>query len=114
MDSCIFCQIVKKEIPAEILYEDDRLVVFRDIKPAAPVHLLFVPKKHIPTLMDLSEEDARVIGHLHLVSVRLARDLGLVGRGFRMVTNSEKDGGQLIYHLHYHFLGGRPLQWPPG
>ena len=114
MQDCVFCKIVKKEIPAEIIYEDNDVMVFVDVKPVAPVHLLFIPKKHVPTVMDLEEEDASFIGKIHLVAAKIAKDYKLEDRGYRLVTNCKRDAGQLVYHIHYHFLAGRPFQWPPG
>lgn len=114
MQDCIFCKIVNKEIPAEIIYEDNQVLAFRDIKPAAPVHLLLIPKKHVETFFDLDQEDAEVIGQIQLAAGRLARDMGLTEKGFRLVSNCGKDAGQLVMHMHYHLLAGRPLEWPPG
>ncbi|MBF7082610.1 histidine triad nucleotide-binding protein [Desulfallas sp. Bu1-1] len=114
MQECIFCKIVKKEIPAEIIYEDDNVLAFKDIQPAAPIHLLFIPKKHIPTFFDLQPEDDKIMGEVQRAAAVVAGDLGLAERGFRLVANCMKDAGQLVFHLHYHFLAGRELQWPPG
>lgn len=114
MQECVFCKIVNKEIPAEIVYEDDNILAFRDIEPAAPVHLLFIPKKHIPTFFDLQPEDDVLMGQVQRAAAVVAKDLGLSQKGFRLVTNCMKDAGQLVFHLHYHFLAGRSLQWPPG
>jgi histidine triad (HIT) family protein len=114
MQDCIFCKIVKKEIPAEIVYEDEHVMAFKDIHPAAPVHLLLIPKKHIPTFFDLTDEDVSIIGRVQLAAARVARQLNLEEKGFRLVSNCKEDAGQLIFHIHYHLLGGRALQWPPG
>lgn len=113
MQDCIFCKIVKKEIPAGIVYENDSVLVFKDINPAAPVHLLLIPKKHIPTFFDLKEEDSGLLGDLHLAAARVARDMGLE-KGFRLVSNCNQDAGQLVFHIHYHLMAGRELHWPPG
>lgn len=113
MQDCIFCKIVKKEIPAEIVYENDAVLVFKDIKPAAPVHLLLIPKKHIPTFFDLKEEDACLMGEIGLAAARVAREMGLE-RGFRLISNCNQDAGQLVFHIHYHLMAGRVLHWPPG
>ena len=113
MQDCIFCKIVKKEIPAGIVYEDNSVLVFKDINPAAPVHLLLIPKKHIPTFFDLKEEDSGLLGELHLAAARVARDMGLE-KGFRLVSNCNRDAGQLVFHIHYHLMAGRALHWPPG
>lgn len=114
MQDCIFCKIVNKEIPVDIVYEDEQTLVFRDVKPAAPVHLLVIPKKHIPALSDLSEEDAGLIGRVQLAAVRVARERGLVEQGFRLVNNCGQNAGQIVMHVHYHLLSGRSFQWPPG
>ncbi len=106
---CIFCKIVNKEMDAEIVYEDKEIVAFKDIYPAAPVHLLVVPRKHIPTLADLDENDAMLMGRLHLVANDLARAFKLDKNGYRVVINCGKDAGQVVFHLHLHLLGGRPL-----
>ncbi|HHV63184.1 MAG TPA: histidine triad nucleotide-binding protein [Firmicutes bacterium] len=110
---CIFCEIIGRTKPADIIYEDDRVVAFKDKRPRAPVHVLVIPRKHIPTLFDLTDEDENLIGHIHLVAARLARQLGAVD-GFRVVVNCGARAGQTVYHLHFHILAGRPLGWPPG
>lgn len=109
IDDCIFCKIINKELEADFVYEDSEVVAFKDIHPAAPVHLLIVPRKHIETLMDLQEDDASLMGRLHFVVNDLARAFKLDKKGFRVVINCGKDAGQLVYHLHLHLLGGRPL-----
>lgn len=109
----IFQRIIDREIPADIVYEDADCLAFRDIAPKAPTHVLVIPKKRIVSLDDLTEADQPVIGHLLLVVRQLARDLGLSG-GYRVVANCGPDGGQSVDHLHFHVLGGRPLDWPPG
>lgn len=106
---CIFCKIINKEMEAEIVYEDKEIIAFKDIYPAAPVHLLIVPRKHIPTLLDLEVADEFLIGHLHHVANDLARAFKLDKKGFRVVINCGKDAGQAVFHLHLHLLGGRPL-----
>ena len=113
MQDCIFCKIINKEIPAEIVYENDSVLVFKDVKPAAPVHLLLIPKKHIPTFFDLEEKDSVIMGDLQLAAGRVAREMGLE-KGFRLISNCNQDAGQLVFHIHYHLMGGRPLHWPPG
>lgn len=113
MQDCIFCKIINKEIPAEIVYEDDTVLVFKDIRPAAPVHLLLIPKKHIPTFFELEEEDAKLLGDLHIAAAGVARQMGLE-KGFRLVSNCNQDAGQLVFHIHYHLMAGRTLHWPPG
>lgn len=114
MQDCIFCKIASKEIPASIVYEDEQVVAFKDVNPAAPVHVLLIPRKHIPTMFDLTEEDANLVGHIHLVASRIAQQLGLGEKGFRLVGNCKEDAGQTVFHLHFHLLGGRQFQWPPG
>lgn len=114
MPDCIFCKIANKEIPADIVYEDEHIVVFKDVKPVAPVHLLLIPKKHFSSPLDLGEEDIDLAGRLQLTAVRVARDMGLAEKGFRVVGNCGRDGGQTVAHIHYHLLAGRALQWPPG
>lgn len=113
MQDCIFCKIVNREIPAEIVHETDNVLIFRDIRPSAPVHLLLIPKKHIPTFFELGPEDAGLIGELHLAAAEVADKLGLK-KGFRLVSNCNEDAGQLVFHIHYHLMGGRQLLWPPG
>ncbi|MEW5762107.1 MAG: histidine triad nucleotide-binding protein [Bacillota bacterium] len=114
MEDCIFCKIINKEIPAAIVYEDERLLVFKDINPQAPVHLLLVPKKHIATLFDAGSEDEVTLGAIQLVAAKVARDQGLYERGFRLVLNCQEPSGQLVFHVHYHLLAGRAFGWPPG
>ncbi|MGO8747743.1 MAG: histidine triad nucleotide-binding protein [Thermoguttaceae bacterium] len=109
----VFKRIIDREIPADIVYEDDLCLVFRDINPQAPVHLVAIPKKEIPSANDLQEEDGSLVGHLFVVLRKLAAELGLSG-GYRVVTNCGPDAGQSVAHLHFHLLAGRPLGWPPG
>ena len=115
MADCIFCRIAAKEIPAAAVYEDDAVIAFKDLEPQAPVHVLIIPKKHIGSLLGLTEEDNALIAHI-LVDVvpRLAKELGLAENGFRVVVNTGAEGGQTVGHLHFHLLGGRAMQWPPG
>jgi histidine triad (HIT) family protein len=114
MPDCIFCKIANKEIPSDIVYEDEHIVVFKDLKPVAPVHLLLIPKKHFSSSLDFGEEDIDIAGRLQLTAARVARDMGLAEKGFRVVCNTGRDGGQTVEHVHYHILAGRALQWPPG
>jgi histidine triad (HIT) family protein len=109
----LFQKILDKQIPAKIAYEDDRCLAFHDINPQAPTHVLIIPRKVIPTHADLTDEDRDLIGHLHLVAVKLARELGL-DDGYRIVVNCLDRGGQTVPHLHLHLLGGRTFHWPPG
>lgn len=109
-EDCIFCKIIAKEIPAEILYSDERVTAFRDIEPAAPVHILIIPNKHIPSINEIKEEDKNLIGHLHIVAQKLAKEEGIAERGYRLMVNVGKEGGQMVYHLHLHLMGGKPLR----
>lgn len=109
----IFKRILDREIPADVIHEDDECIAFRDVNPQAPTHVLIIPRKEIPSLADLSDEDQSLVGHLMLTATRLAKQLGLT-TGYRTVINCGKDGGQSVDHLHVHLLGGRRLDWPPG
>lgn len=110
----VFERIIAREIPADIVYEDDRVIAFRDIHPQAPVHVLLIPKRPIPRVGAATPEDQAVLGHLLLKAGDVARKLGLDASGFRLVMNHGSDGGETVPHLHCHLLGGRPLGWPPG
>lgn len=114
MSDCIFCKIINKEIPAEIIYEDENLLAFKDINPVSSIHILIIPKRHISTLLDLTDEDTDLVGQIVLVAKKLAEELGLENKGFRLVSNCREDGGQTVYHIHFHLLGGRAFTWPPG
>lgn len=111
---CLFCKIIAGEIPSKKVYEDEKVYAFYDISPAAPVHVLIIPKTHISSANALSEENAAVVGHIFTVAARLAAELGIAEKGYRIVNNCGEDGGQTVHHLHFHLLGGRSLQWPPG
>ena len=106
---CVFCQIVAGEIPTQILYQDDEVIAFPDINPAAPTHLLIVSKKHIPSLAHMSDDEAPLAGHMIKVANRLAREQGIAENGYRLVINTGRDGGQVVPHLHMHLLGSRRL-----
>jgi len=110
----LFAKIIRREIPADIVYEDDDVLAFRDINPQAPVHVLFVPKDPVATLNDLGAEHERAIGKLVLAAAAYAKREGYGERGYRMVMNCNRDGGQTVFHLHLHLLAGRALGWPPG
>lgn len=112
--SCIFCRIINKEIPANQVYEDDLVFAFHDINPQAPYHILVIPKKHISTLLELSEEDKGLIGHIYGVINKIAKDLGFAEKGYRVVVNCKEEAGQTVFHVHFHVLAGRPMEWPPG
>lgn len=112
-EKTLFQKIADKEIPADLVHEDDQCIAFRDINPQAPTHILIVPRRPIPTLDDLTEDDKPLVGHLFLVAQRIAADEGIAG-GYRTVFNCGEEAGQSVFHLHLHLLGGRPMQWPPG
>jgi histidine triad (HIT) family protein len=113
-DNCLFCKIVAGQIPAQIVYEDDLVVAFNDIDPQAPVHILIIPRKHIPGMNDIGDDDGPIIARIHQVAVQLANQLNVAQPGYRLVNNCNEHGGQAIGHLHYHLLAGRQLSWPPG
>jgi len=114
MSETIFSKIIRREIPADIIHEDDDVLAFRDINPQAPVHILIIPKKPIATLNDIQPEDAPLIGKLFLTARQIAADQGFAENGYRTVFNCNRDGGQEVYHIHLHLLAGRPMNWPPG
>ena len=111
---CLFCSIANKDIPAEIVYEDDSVIAFRDIHAQAPTHALVIPKKHIATINDIDSSDNELIGHMFQAAKKIAADEGASDNGYRLVMNCNSDGGQTVYHIHLHVLAGRSLQWPPG
>ncbi len=114
MTTCLFCKIVAGTIPSTPVFEDEHLVVIDDINPVAPVHKLIIPKKHYATLNDLSAEESLLMGHLLVTGVKLAQTLGIAEDGYRLVENCNAAGGQTVYHIHMHLLGGRNFHWPPG
>ena len=109
MEDCIFCKIIKKEIPASIVYEDDQIIAFKDIQPAAPIHILVIPKKHIASLVELNEEDELLIGKIYTVINKVAEAQSVKEKGYRVIVNCGKDGGQEVGHLHFHLLAGKKL-----
>ena len=113
METCPFCRIASRELPGKIVYEDDQAVAFEDVNPKAPVHILIIPRRHLPTLLDANQGDDRMLGHLLLVANTIAGQKGIAERGFRLVLNCNSEGGQAVFHLHLHLLGGRPLRWHP-
>lgn len=113
-DSCIFCKIASGEIPGKFVYQDDRVVAFEDINPQAPMHILIVPRKHIRTVLDLTTADNEMIGHIFQVAGKIAHDKGFSEDGFRIAVNTNEAGGQDVWHIHFHLLGGRVMGWPPG
>ena len=110
----IFKKIIQREIPAQIVYEDDLCLAFRDIHPQAPTHILLIPKEEIPSMAEIKAEQAPLMGHLVLKAAEIARNEGLDQNGYRLVCNTRAYGGQTVHHIHFHILGGRPLSWPPG
>ena len=114
MTDCLFCGIIDGKNKGEIIYRDETVVAFRDIRPRAPIHILIVPRKHIPSLLDLTPDDGPVIATIFQVAAQLARGQGIADNGFRVVVNCGAAAGQTVFHLHYHLLGGRPFGWPPG
>ena len=114
MANCLFCKIIKREIPGSIVYEDDRLLAFNDINPQAPTHVLIVPKRHIATLSELTSADEQILGEMVRRAAAIAEERGISAGGFRTVFNTNRDAGQTVFHIHLHLIGGRPMQWPPG
>lgn len=114
MADCIFCKIANGEIPTDFIYEDDKVAAFKDINPAAPVHILIIPKEHIESALCLNSNNLDIVSHIFMVAGKLAHELGFADDGFRIVNNCGRDGGQTVGHLHFHVLAGRNLQWPPG
>jgi len=113
-EDCIFCKIANQEMPVELVYQDHLLAAFRDINPAAPVHILIVPKKHIASMLELTDTDAEMLGKIFEVAADLARQEGIAESGFRIVVNTGPNAGQSVPHIHFHLLGGREMAWPPG
>lgn len=114
MSKTLFEKLIAREIPATIVYEDDLVVAFRDVKPQAPTHVLIVPRKPIPRIAEAQPEDHQVLGHLLLKAAEVAKNLGLTQNGFRLVFNNGRDAGEAVPHLHCHIIGGRTMGWPPG
>ena len=112
MADCLFCRIIARQLEAKVVFEDNKLVAIHDINPAAPVHILLIPKKHLGSLSEVSEEDVELLGHLQVTASRLARELNL--ESYRLVNNCGVSAGQSVFHIHYHLLGGKNFQWPPG
>ncbi len=112
--SCLFCKIVAGEIPAKRVHEDDELLAFEDIKPEAPVHVLIIPKRHIPTLNDLNSQDDAIVGAMIRLAARIAKDRSVDDAGYRTVFNCNSHAGQTVFHIHLHLLAGRRFGWPPG
>ena len=113
-NDCLFCKIVEKKIPADIVYESEDVIAFKDIEPKAPIHCLIIPKKHISTINDIDGSNSNIIGLMYEAAAQLARTLNVEKDGYRVVMNCNSNGGQTVYHIHLHFLAGRQLSWPPG
>jgi histidine triad (HIT) family protein len=114
MDDCLFCRIGRKEIPAKIVYEDEKFLAFEDIKPQAPVHILLIPKTHFASLNDAPAGSEELLGEILLRAREIARGKGIGSSGYRIVLNTARDSGQEVFHIHFHILGGRRMTWPPG
>lgn len=112
--NCLFCKIVQGEIPAQVVFEDEALIAFRDIKPQAPTHLLIIPKRHIATINEANDKDEQLIGSMVVRAKKIAQQLSIDEAGYRLVFNINSGGGQEVYHIHLHLLGGRQMTWPPG
>lgn len=113
-ENCVFCKIATGIIPVKPIYEDDFLLAFPDMNPVAPVHVLVIPRKHLGSLAETEPEDEKMLGHAMITLPKIAKQLGIAETGFRIVANTGKDGGQSVMHLHWHVLGGRFMDWPPG
>ncbi len=107
MEDCIFCKIINKEIPSQMIYEDEEIIAFKDIQPIAPIHILVIPKKHIKSLVELEKEDEILIGKIYTVINKIAKEQGILEKGYRVMVNCGKDGGQTVPHVHFHLLGGK-------
>lgn len=114
LTDCIFCKIAAREISSKMVYEDENLVAIEDINPVAPLHLLLIPRQHITSLNEAGADEVALLGQIQLTAAAIARDKGLAQEGYRLVNNCGEQGGQTVMHLHYHLLGGRNMQWPPG
>jgi histidine triad (HIT) family protein len=114
MSTCTFCNIIADKAPSEKIYHDDLVTAFKDIHPVAPIHILIVPNKHIDSMNEVSTQDEGLIGHMFVIARQIAEQKGISSSGFRLIINTGKDGGQVIYHLHLHLIGGRPMRYPMG
>jgi histidine triad (HIT) family protein len=114
MEDCIFCKIINKEIPASMVFEDEKMIAFNDINPQAPIHILLIPREHFASLNDIPEEKKNILSHLLLKARQIAQEKEIAEKGYRIVLNTEKDSGQEVFHIHFHLLGGRRMHWPPG
>lgn len=114
MDDCLFCKIIKGDIPAKKVYEDELMVAIEDVAPVAPVHLLIIPREHVVNTLDLKPEHDALVGRIHRIAADLACERGIAEGGFRLLTNTNAGAGQSVFHIHFHLVGGRNLAWPPG
>ena len=114
MLGCLFCKIVQKQIPSKIVYEDDKCMAFEDVNPQAPVHILIIPKEHIPTILDINELHKDILFDMYAAANKIANERNIANRGFRLVVNCNAEAGQSVFHVHMHVLGGRHMAWPPG
>ena len=114
MADCLFCKIIERQIPASVVYEDDRVLAFNDINPQAPTHILIVPKRHVATLNDIGTEDDQIVGELVRRAMLIAKERGFSETDYRTLFNTNRGAGQTVFHIHLHLLGGRPFAWPPG
>ena len=114
MESCLFCKIINKEIPASMVFEDEKMIAFNDINPQAPIHILLIPREHFSSLNEIPEEKKNILSHILLKARQIAQEKGFAEKGYRIVLNTARDSGQEVLHIHLHLLGGRRMQWPPG
>ena len=114
MENCLFCGIIEKTIPTKIVYEDENIIAFNDISPQAPTHILIIPKEHIDTINNIEFNHKELIGEMMLVAKKLAKETNIADDGYRLIFNCNNNGGQAVYHIHLHLLGGRQMKWPPG
>lgn len=114
MVGCLFCRIVQKQIPSKLVHDDEKCIAFEDINPQAPVHILIIPKEHIPTILDINESHKDLLFNMYTVANKIAEEKNIATRGFRLVINCNAEAGQSVFHIHMHMLGGRHMAWPPG
>lgn len=114
MEDCLFCKIINGDVPSTKVYEDDKVFVFKDIAPAAPIHYLLIPKEHISSALELNSDNSAIVGYIYEIAGKIARDEGFADKGFRIVNNCGEQAGQTVFHLHFHLLAGRELAWPAG
>lgn len=114
MEDCIFCKIVNREIPAELVFEDEHILAFNDVNPQAPIHILLIPREHYASLNEIPEDKKSILSHILLKARQIAQEKGIAETGYRVVLNTARDSGQEVLHIHFHLLGGRRMHWPPG